>query len=145
MTAAMVGVVLLVSGGPLEAGQPVDYSLQTLTGEHVGSEQTKGERTVVYFWATWCSACKVTTGSVEGFAERHPNTRVLAVSPESPAVIAAWNKGRSSPLKLVAEGGSMLRKLGVHAFPTTVILGADGRVEWNRSGVLVPGELDVRF
>jgi thiol-disulfide isomerase/thioredoxin len=149
-TGAMVAVVLLVSGGPLKAGDPVDFSLTDVAGQRVNSDELRGKPTVLYFWATWCSACKLTTGTVEGFAARNPDTTVLAVTPENPALIVDWAKARSasgdaSGLRWIAQGGPLLRKLGIAAFPTTVILDGDGKVLWNRSGVLMPGELDLRF
>lgn len=40
-----------------------------------------------------------------------------------------------------AESGRTTRILGVEAVPTTLVLGADGRVLWRRSGVLDDGEV----
>ena len=144
MTAAMVGVVLLLSGGPLKQGEAVSFALKDVSGERVSSAELHGKPAVLYFWATWCTACKLTTGTVESYAARNSEVPVIAVSPEAPDVVASYLAGRDRPLRTVAEGGRLMQQLGVRAFPTTVVLDAEGRVVWNRSGILAPGELDLR-
>lgn len=149
-TAVMVAVVLLISGGPFKAGDALEFSVKDISGQPAQSQAQGSKPTVLYFWATWCSACKLTTGTVEGFAARNPEITVLAVTPESPALIRQWadergHKPGPGSLRYVAQGGTLLRKLGVTSFPTTVVLDSEGKVAWNRSGVLIPGELDLRL
>ena len=145
LTAAMVGAVIMLGAGPLPDGTVVDFNLSDLQGGEARSDVLRGKPVVLYFWATWCTACKLTTGTVEGFAARNPEVPVLAVSAESPDHLSGWVKSHESSLRVVAEGGRLMHKLGVKAFPTTVILDKAGRVLWNRSGVLVPGELELRL
>lgn len=140
----VVLVIMVMGGGPLTQGQAIAFETRTLAGESAQVGAGLNRPTLLYVWATWCTACKLTTGTVEGFAERNPAVQVLALSPEAPAVITAWNQERQTPLALVAGAGSIIEALGIRAFPTTVMIGRDGRVLWNRQGVLLPGELDIR-
>ena len=145
LTAGMMVVVLALSRGPLEHGRGVDFQLVDLQGKSISSAELRGKPTVLYFWATWCGACKMTTATVESFAARNPDVNVLAVSAEGPGVLRPWVDERETDLRVLGGGRSLMAGLGIASYPTTVILDEQGRVKWNRSGVLVPGELDVRL
>ncbi len=143
--ALAIAVIMVMGGGPLQQGQRIGFTAQRLDGSVVRSQELQGKPVLLYFWATWCTACKLTTATVEGFAARHPEIEVLALTAESPQVVRAWAKDRDEALPLVANAGPVLQSLGIRAFPTTVMLNPDGTVAWNRQGVLLPGELDVRL
>ncbi len=145
ITGVAFAAILLMGRGPMTDGDALQFTARSLDGAVVTSEQLKGKPVVLYFWATWCSACKLTTGSVEGFAERHPDVPVLAVTAENASVVTKWLDGRPSRLRMVAGAGQLMQKLGIRAYPTTVMIDAQGHVMWNRQGVLIPRELDARL
>jgi thiol-disulfide isomerase/thioredoxin len=132
-------VVFLIAttfvGGPLDRGRRIDFTVRDLAGGEI-TRAALDRPVVLYVFATWCSACKLTTPTVDGFARRHPEVAVLAV--RAAAAEAGWS------FRVIPDGGALAETLGVRALPTTIVLDASGEVRWNRQGVLVPGELDLR-
>ncbi|MCB9740553.1 MAG: TlpA family protein disulfide reductase [Deltaproteobacteria bacterium] len=142
-----VGIFMLATtfvGGPIDNGTAIDFQVETLDGATLRAADLRGKPVVIYVWATWCGACKLTTPTVDNFATRHPELTVLAVAADDPAAVRAAVQAEPRSFRVVPDGTALAQQLGVRAFPTTIVIGADGTVIWNRQGVLLPGELDVR-
>ncbi len=142
-----IGVFLTATtfvGGPVENGAAVTFEVVDLQGEMIRSEALRGKTVVVYVWATWCTACKMTTPTVDRFAASHPDVVVLGVAADEPEAVRAAVAADPRAFRVVPDGTALAQQLGVRAFPTTLVLGPDGRVTWNRQGVLLPGELELR-
>lgn len=140
----MALMAVFMSGSPLSGTAPT-LAAQSLDGERVELAQYRGKPVVLYFWATWCTACKMTSPTVDGFAERRPDVPVLAVAMDDAATVRGYLEGQQRHFVVLADGDAIARGLGIRAYPTTAILDAEGRVHWSRQGVLMPGELDLRL
>jgi thiol-disulfide isomerase/thioredoxin len=140
-------VVFLIAttfvGGPLDRGRRIDFTVRDLAGGEI-TRAALDRPVVLYVFATWCSACKLTTPTVDGFARRHPEVAVLAVGADDPDAVRAAAAEAGWSFRVIPDGGALAETLGVRALPTTIVLDASGEVRWNRQGVLVPGELDLR-
>ena len=140
---AFVAMTTLV-GGPIAEGTPLAVRGVDLQGQAFDAEYLRGKPTVLYVWATWCPACKATTPTIDSFARRHPEVNVLAIAAEEAGPVLAALAETPRSFRSVADDGVIAGSLGVRALPTTILFDENGRVRWNRQGVLLPFELDAR-
>ena len=110
----------------------------------VSLASVKGKPTLLYFWATWCGACKVARPVVENFARRNPEVRVLAITTEPRATVQRAFADEGPAYEIFLAGQGILSALNITAFPTFIAVNAAGAPTWRRSGVPIPGELDLR-
>lgn len=101
----------------------------------------RGRAVLLNFWASWCEPCRAEMPSLQALAEREGAQRlvVLAINLKEPAeAIQRFVQGTQLRLPVVPDPqGDMARAWGVSVFPSTVLVGADGRVR-----AVVRGELD---
>ena len=101
----------------------------------------RGQVALLNFWASWCEPCRAEMPSLELLAERHANDRVqvLAVNfRETDGAIRRFVAQTELWLPILrdADGGAA-RAFGVRVFPSTVVIGRNGRAAFT-----VIGELD---
>ncbi len=117
---------------PTPAFTAVEWNGRTWT-----SDDFAGKVVVLNFWATWCPPCKEEMPSLQTLHDISDNhTLVLAVNVNEPAARVAryaQSTGLSLPIALDPKS-EMVRRFGVTAFPTTVLLGPDGQARWRIVG-----------
>ena len=89
------------------------------------------------FWATWCPPCKEEMPSLQTLHDiSDSHTLVLAVNVNEPAArVARYAQSTGLSLPIVLDPKSeMVRRFGVTAFPTTVLIGPDGQARWRIVG-----------
>ena len=147
-TALLVGLVFMVVsslGGRLQLPEMApDFRAVNLDGQDIVLSHLRGKPVVLYFWASWCGACKLTSPTVKSFAENHPQVQVVAVSMEDPHAMRAEVGDIQHGMAFVSQNSQILEGYPVRALPTTVVIDAQGKVLWSRQGVLLPGELNCR-
>lgn len=90
----------------------------------------RGRTCVLIFWTAWCPACKGMLPEVDRLAERRSGVRFVAIHSDgevAPRAVAA----RVAPLRFldhVLDGETILGSYRVSIFPTTYVVGSDGRV-----------------
>lgn len=111
-----------------------------VAGKALPLASLRGQAVVINFWASWCEPCREEMPSLSQLARAHSGKlRVLAVNyKESPAAVAQFAATTGLDLPTLRDpDGALARAWGIRVFPSTVLIGADGRV---RS--LVRGALD---
>ncbi len=101
----------------------------------------RGQVVLLNFWASWCEPCRAEMPSLELLAERHKGggMQVMAVNfRETDGAIRRFvaQTGCSLPILRDVDGGAA-RDWGARVFPSTVVIGRDGRAAFT-----VIGELD---
>jgi thiol-disulfide isomerase/thioredoxin len=101
----------------------------------------RGEVVLLNFWASWCEPCRAEMPALELLAERHVRDRVqvLAVNfRETDGAIRRFlaQTDCSLPILRDADGGAT-HAFGVRMFPSTVVIGRNGRAAFT-----VIGEFD---
>ncbi len=91
----------------------------------------RGQAVVINFWASWCEPCREEMPSLALLAHTHVGKlSVLAVNyKESPAAVAQFVAATGLDLHTLRDpDGALARAWGIRVFPSTVLIGADGRV-----------------
>ena len=101
----------------------------------------RGQVVLLNFWASWCEPCRAEMPSLELLAERHVKDRLVVVAVnfrETDASIRRYLAQWPITLNIVRDAdGAAARAWGVRIFPTTVVIGRDGRPAFT-----VTGEVD---
>ena len=127
---------------PWPANKPIPvFEATDLNGQVWRASDLRGRAVLINFWASWCEPCRAEMPSLQALAQRHGPEKllVLAVNFKEPlpTVQRFADKSALSLPVLLDPQGALARQWGVSIFPSTVLLGIDGRVQ----GVL-RGELD---
>jgi thiol-disulfide isomerase/thioredoxin len=104
-------------------------------------EQARGKVVLLNFWASWCAPCRAEIPSLEAFAARHERdgVEVLAVNfRETEGALRRFLASMPLALTVLRDvDGTAARAWQVSIYPSTVVIGRDGRPAFT-----VVGELD---
>ena len=118
-----------------QATPSIDW--QDLQGQKWTTASLKGKAVVVNFWATWCAPCKEELPSLQTLHEiSGGNPVVMGINvrePESRVTRYMKSTGLDFPVVLDAQG-TLAQQWGVTVFPTTVLIGVDGKAQWRVRG-----------
>ncbi len=143
LTMIVVLVMASLRGGPMPSAVAPPLVGVDVAGKPVDIAALKGKPVVLYFWATWCGACKMTSPTVDQYARSHPEVTVLGVAMDEDAAVRAYLKATPRSFQVVPANERVQQDWPVRALPTTVVLDKEGRIAWQRVGILLPGELNV--
>jgi len=129
-------------GGIALPAEAPDFAAVTLAGKPLHLRDLRGKPVLLYFSASWCTACKMTSPTVDRFAKGHPNVHVLGIAMEEEQEARAYQAKNPRSFEVVAENVEIQKSYPVHALPTAVLIDAQGKVAWSRQGVLLPFELE---
>jgi thiol-disulfide isomerase/thioredoxin len=127
--------ILSVASGPAPPGPgaraPVLLAT-TLAGERESLASRLGQVVLVDFWATWCPPCVASMPTLERLHQRFRDRgfTVLGVN-EEPGLedhVAAFLRQRGISFPTLVDAGSVAPSWGVYSYPTSFLVGRDGRI-----------------
>jgi thiol-disulfide isomerase/thioredoxin len=129
-----------VKAWPAQRGLP-DLDLPLLVGGRFTLKGRRAAPLLLNFWASWCGPCRDEMPSLELLAQRHAadGLQVLAINyQESERTVRRFieDTGLGLPVALDADGAAT-RAWTSRVFPSTVLVGRDGRPR-----TVVVGEAD---
>ncbi|MCF7503120.1 protein disulfide oxidoreductase [Vibrio sp. L3-7] len=126
-------------------GDAISIVGQSLQGEDIDViELSKnGKPVIVYFWATWCGACKLVSPTINSFSDSHQVVSV-ALSSGSDERVQRFLDAKEYQFPTINDiSGSISRDWGVNVTPSIVII-KDGKISSIATGVTSPIGLWLR-
>ncbi len=137
-----------VKSGEWQGRLAPDFDLTLLDGAHFQLADHVGREVVVLnFFATWCGPCKVEMPELGRFqAERQgQHLTMLGIdAEEKPELVKGFV--RDVPVGFpvgIDASGDLQKSFGVSSYPTTILVGSDGRIQLYQTGAIV--NADVAF
>jgi thiol-disulfide isomerase/thioredoxin len=128
-------------GGPksdLAGKQAPKFHLTSIDGAKLDSEAWKGKPVLLDFWTTWCAPCRKDLPVLEKIYNEHREQGLVVIGVnggEEAELVRKFLAAEhiSYPVALT-EGSDILAAYGVAAFPTYVLIGADGKIAGHQIG-----------
>jgi peroxiredoxin len=124
-----------------------DFELNTTSGEHFQLSEYIGKKIIVLnFFATWCGPCREEMPELNRYFNEHKGESFLLLgidSEERQDRVQEFLKDLKIDFPAGIDEGSIQKQYGVSVFPTTVLIGVDGKVQFYETGALV--NADVAF
>jgi peroxiredoxin len=122
-----------------------DFEMRLLDGRTFRMADEVGEHVVVLnFFATWC---KAEMPELERF-QRRAGERVMLLgvdAEEKESLVAAFRDEMKLTFPIgIDESGDIQKQFGVSGLPTTVVIGADGRVKLYETGAIANADVTLR-
>ena len=122
-----------------------DFELKTTGGETFQVSENVGKKTIVLnFFATWCGPCREEMPELNRYFNEHKAESFLLVgidAEEKQDRVDAFLKELKVDFPAGIDEGPIRKQYNVTAFPTTVVIGVDGRVQFYETGGLVNAEV----
>ena len=115
------------------------------TGESIDVIAMSQEKpVVVYFWATWCAACRLVTPTINWFSDSYQVVGVSTSSGEDRRV-SGYMKSHEYTFKNINDTrGNISREWGIRVTPTIVIIDK-GEIKNITTGITTPMGLLARL
>lgn len=124
-----------------------DFDLKTTDGATFRLSENVGKKIIVLnFFATWCGPCRAEMPELNRYFNQHKNGSFLLVgidSEEQPNRVEDFLHELQVDFPAGIDTGDIQRRYGVSSFPTTVLIGVDGKVQFYETGSLT--NADVAF
>ena len=122
-----------------------NFSITDVNGNTVELVDYSGKTILLNTWATWCPPCRAEMPGLNDYYLRYRGQGfiILAVNVgESVAQAAAFadEYNLSFPV-LMDKNYQLVDSLGINSYPTSILIGSDGRVKYIHIGLLTPDML----
>jgi thiol-disulfide isomerase/thioredoxin len=127
----------------------LNFSARALTGPKISLSQYRGHPVIVDFWATWCAPCRRQIPELNELYKRYNKSRGLVVIGVSCDLIQGQGLAAVEPFveefqiayPIALADENLVSSLGVEAIPTTLFVGADGKLVSRIVGAGRAGEI----
>ncbi len=124
-----------------------DFELKTNDGVTFRLSENVGKKIIVLnFFATWCGPCRAEMPELNRYFNQHKNESFLLLaidSEEQPDRVEEFLNELKLDFPAGIDRGAIQRQYGISSFPTTVLIGIDGKVQFYETGSLA--NADVAF
>ena|ERR1041385_4385882 len=112
-----------------------ELEIKNTSGQPVHISGYKGKVVVINFWQTWCGPCCHEMSSIEFAKENTDSTKIsfIAITDEAAGKIESFKEEKNYTFDFF-QSVKTLKQLGINTYPTTYILGANGKVVMTKIG-----------
>jgi thiol-disulfide isomerase/thioredoxin len=122
-----------------------DFELKISGGNTFKLSENVGKKIIVLnFFATWCGPCREEMPELNQYYKDHKdeNFLLLAVdAEEKPEVVDGYVRELKLDFPAGVDEGPIRRQYSVNAFPTTVLVGIDGKVQLYETGAIANAQV----
>ncbi len=123
------------------------FAVRTLADSTITSQSLRGRVVLVNVWATWCTPCRVEMPLLEATWNRHSAAGLVllgaSVDKGDPQTVRDFINARGISYPIAIVGPDVIRELGgVVGYPTSILIGRDGRVRHRVMGPIGPLSLE---
>lgn len=110
-----------------------NFELSLMDGKTVSLADLVGKKIVILnFWATWCAPCRAEMPELNRYVKANSSRPIDLIgidAAETPETVAAFLRGHPVSFPVGIDGNRAIQAAyEVKSYPTTVVIGADGRV-----------------
>lgn len=126
-----------------------NFSIQDLEGKEVNMADYKGKVIFLNLWATWCGPCRAEMPSIQELYDKVDHDKIAFVmlaldTDENKHKISRYIADQSFSFPVFRPYSSIPNQLRVSVIPTTIIVGADGKIILKNSGAANYGTEEFR-
>jgi peroxiredoxin len=122
-----------------------DFEINTTRGEHFQVSENVGKKIIVLnFFATWCVPCREEMQELNRYFNQHKAESFLLLgidAEEKPDRVDDFLKELKLDFPAGIDEGPIRKQYNVTSFPTTVLIGMDGKVQFYEVGAVVNAEV----
>lgn len=122
-----------------------DFEVKTTRGERFQLSENVGKKIIVLnFFATWCGPCREEMPELNAYFNAHKSESFLLLgidAEEQQDRVDTFLSDLKIDFPAGVDGGSIQKQYGVSAFPTTVLIGVDGKVQFYETGGLANAQV----
>ena len=117
----------------------------TTTGAVIDTTVAPSAPYVLHFWATWCPTCRAEAGNIDALAKTDRVVTVAVKSGSDSDIETFMHKNGLAYPVINDSDGELASRYHIGVFPTTIIVGKDGKVFWSESGYTTTAGLKFRL
>lgn len=122
-----------------------DFEITTTRGNRFRLAENIGKKTIVLnFFATWCGPCRAEMPELNRYFNEHKSQSFVVLgidAEEKEDRVDAFLEELKVNFPAGVDDGPIRKKYGVESFPTTIVIGVDGKVQLYETGALVNAEV----
>jgi len=122
-----------------------DFEIKTTSGENFQLAGNVGKKVIVLnFFATWCEPCRAEMPELNRYFNSNKDHSFVLLgidAHEDQSSVRDFLKDLKIDFPAGIDAGSIEKQYGVVSFPTTVLIGVDGKVQFYESGALANAEV----
>lgn len=110
-----------------------EFSLQDLSGEFHQLSDYKGKTVMIYFFAPWCSVCRLSSGNLNNLRESKDESELAVIaigsSFEQHSEVVDFAKEKGFEFPVLFGNDQLLQEYEIKGFPTYFVIDEEGKIK----------------
>ncbi|MDH4198913.1 MAG: TlpA family protein disulfide reductase [Spirochaetia bacterium] len=115
-----------------------ELKLHSIDGKEYSIANFRGKQVVLYFFAPWCSVCKLTSGNIETLQKYSDPKKlqilIVGLAYDEPAEIAQFQKNHDLTAPVLIGNEALANAYQISGFPVFYFIDEDGKIKSSSIG-----------